>query len=109
VIANDIDEHRLLNEDERDLCRAFRQKAGRDRPEFTFLKFAEICLRVAGRDYHQGDMAAEELAQHDLEHRRAAVRYVYELLRASTDPTVTEGPDRDVVLEMLEYLYSNGM
>ena len=79
----EIDGHPLLDEGQRRICKELRNVAKKDREPFTMLDFAEIALRATGNDYAAiTDLGGPRAAHLDAAHRRAAILYVYEAIKA---------------------------
>jgi len=82
----EIDGHPLLDRDQQKLCKSLRNVAKRDQQSFTMLEFAEVVLRATGNDYAAvTDRGGHEAAMRDDDHRKAAILYVYEALKAGPD------------------------
>lgn len=96
----EIDAHLLLTDEQKKLCKIFRDKATKDGDEFTMLDFAQIVLRATGCDY-AASVTDHQTVVHDASHRRAAIIYVYEALRAVDAPIITEWPEFDEMLKCL--------
>jgi hypothetical protein len=79
----EIDGHPLLDEEQRRICKELRNVAKKGRESFTMLDFAEIALRATGNDYAAvTDQGGPQAARFDDAHRRAAILYVYEAIKA---------------------------
>jgi len=105
----EIKEHEILTDEQRDLARTFRKLAQGRGEDLTWLQFAEVALRAAGRDYgtasdtQLGHTVAEQ-ALADRELRRNAILYVYEALRATGHGFIRSGPQFDETLRNLVLL-----
>ena len=103
----EIDMHPLLDDTQRKLCKLLRKAALRDQVPFTMLVFAEIALRATGNDYaavsHEG---GHQAAKYDQRHRRAAILYVYEAVKAGP-PIIAETAEERGTLKDLELLVSH--
>jgi len=102
----EIKAHGLLTDEQRDLVRTFRKVGGED---MTWLQFAELALRAAGRDYATGcdesrgyDIGEQVVAERAL--RRNAILYVYEALRATDNGFIRSGPQFEETLRNLVLL-----
>ena len=105
----EIDDHPLLDEEQRKLCKVFRNAALREEAPFTMLSFAEIALRATGNDYAAvTDEGGQIAAQRDRLHRHAAILYAYEAVR-SGPPIVAETAAERGTLKDLEILASHGL
>jgi hypothetical protein len=103
----EIDAHPLLDRYQQRLCKSFRNAAKRDRSGFTMLEFAEVVLRATGNDYAAvTDRGGREAARRDGDHRKAAILYVYEALKAGPN-IVTETIAERGTLRDLELLASH--
>lgn len=97
----EIDAHELLDDGQRIMLKAMR----RARRSLTMLDFAQVALRATGCNYARADAGLDGSAQvADRAHRRAAVLYVYEALRASDAAIIKEWPEFDEMLRMLVVL-----
>ena len=106
VSIMEIDAHPLLDVTQRKLCKVLRKAALRDQTPFTMLAFAEIALRATGNDY-AAYQSGREAAKCDQLHRRAAILYVYEAVKAGP-PIVAETAEARGTLKDLELLVSHG-
>ena len=104
-----IDEHPLLDDAERKICKVLRNHAKKIGESFTMLNFAANCLRAAGRDYTEASDRDDSVAAvvADARHRRAAILYAYEALKAGP-AIVTETIGDRGTLRDLELLVSHG-
>lgn len=103
----EIDAHPLLNEEQRQLCKSLRSLAKKEPRPFTMLEFAKIALRATGNEYAAvTDQWGPEAARCDDAHRRAAILYVYEAIKAGP-PIVAETAGKRGTLRDLELLTSH--
>ena len=103
----EIDTHPLLDRAQRKLCLVLRKEALREQVPFTMLTFAEIALRATGNDYAAvTDEEGPEAAKCDQLHRRAAILYVYEAMKAGP-PIIAETAEERGMLKDLELLVSH--
>lgn len=103
----EIDAHPLLSEDQRQVCKDLRDLAEREHRSFTMLEFAEVALRATGNDYAAvTDRGGPEAARHDQAHRRAAILYVYEAVKAGPPIVAETAADRGTLRD-LELLASH--
>lgn len=106
--VNEITSHPLLDSSHRNLARVMRSRAKADGNAFSMIAFAKICLRATGRNYVEASAGEDEantpaiLA--DIEHRRAAILYAYEALKATDLAIIKEWPQFDEMLKCLEQL-----
>ena len=109
VSEPEIDDHPLLDDEQRKICKALRRAALREERAFTMLDFAEVALRATGNDYAAvTDQGGHLAARRDRLHRLAAVLYVYEAVKAG--PTiVADGAEERGTLKDLEILASHGL
>ncbi len=80
----DIRNHPLLTPDQAEMCEAMAKIAKKTKVKFELLNFAEIALRATGNDYAdlRDSEDVGEQVDADLKHKRAAILYVYEAVRA---------------------------
>ena len=97
--GEEIDAHELLDADQRVICRSFRDLARRNGEPFTMHDFAGIALRATARDFVEADDA--EILQADRKHLKAAVLYVYEMIRTLDASSATQWPGHDQMLRCL--------
>jgi hypothetical protein len=97
----EIDGHPLLDRDQQKVCKSLNNLAKRENRPFTMLEFAEIALRATGNDY-AATSSEDDAAACDLAHRRAAILYVYEAIKAGppiiSETIVERGTLRDLEL-----------
>ena len=108
IMTNDeIDAHPLLDQEQRRICKGLRNAAKSEGSSFTMLAFAEISLRATGNDYAAvTDQGGHEAARCDDAHRRAAILYVYEAIKAGP-AIVAETAGERGTLRDLELLASH--
>jgi hypothetical protein len=100
----EIDGHPLLDQAQRKICKELRNLARKERRSFTMLDFAEIALRATGNDYAAvTDQGGAEAAMRDGAHRRSAILYVYEAIKAGP-PIIAETANDRGTLRDLELL-----
>ena len=105
----EIDEHPLLDDEQRRICKALRRAALREERAFTMLTFAEVALRATGNDYAAvSDEGGPVAAKRDREHRRAAILYAYEAVRCGPAIVAETAAERGT-LKDLEILASHGL
>jgi hypothetical protein len=104
VKKSDIDDQLMLDAEQRRLCAELNRAAGNS---LTMLEFATIALRAAGNNYAAVTDGPDSHARvaADLAHRRAAVLYVYEALKASEIEWIREWADLEAALDTLELLH----
>jgi hypothetical protein len=104
----EIKAHELLTDYQRMTARTFSKLAQSRGESYTWLQFAEISLRVAGRDYatacDDGHVADSVAFDADRALRRNAILYVYEALRATDNGFIRSGPQFDETLRNLVLL-----
>jgi hypothetical protein len=98
-----IDAHLLLDRDQQKTCKILRDLAKKEGSSFTMLEFAEIALRATGNEYARvTDEGGHQAAVCDDAHRRAAILYVYEAIKAGppivSETAVERGTLRDLEL-----------
>lgn len=108
IMTNDeIDAHPLLDPEQRRICKGLRNAAKSDGSSFTMLAFAEISLRATGNNYADvTDQGGHEAARCDYAHRRAAILYVYEAIKAGPAIVAETAGDRGTLRD-LELLASH--
>lgn len=99
-----INAHELLDMEQRKMCRIMRTRSARNGEPFTMLDFAKIALCATASDYVQAASESPEAVMTDIAHRRAAILYVYEALKACDIPIIKEWPEFDEMLKNLVYL-----
>lgn len=84
MIKRDIDNHPLLTDLQRADCHSLTQLRKQQRAKFTMFDFAEASLRASGCRFAHVASSTDSGTRGaaDLEHKRAAVLYVYEALKA---------------------------
>lgn len=102
IKLTEISVHELLNDRQRNVCKAMVKHAREEKQDFDWLKYAEINLKGTATNYVEGSRVKGTLAERDL--KRAAVLYVYEALRACDVALIKEWPEFDEMLKNLGYL-----
>lgn len=105
MIKKNIDSHPLLTDSQRTVCAALNRVARSKREEFTMLDFARIALRATGNDYASA-IGSDDLEVYaaDREHKRAAILYVYEALKATEHPLIQDWTGLPDCLKVLKNL-----
>jgi hypothetical protein len=100
-----IDEHPLLTPELCKLAKHMLRISTTKHETFSLLNFAEINLRATGRDYADvSNINIAALVKADLAHKRAAILYAYEALRASEVALVFEWDGMAEALDTLQIL-----
>lgn len=107
IPTKDIASHPLFDRDHQTMARVMSRSAKQAGRSFTMLDFAEICLRATGRDYTEAEDGSPAEAVADIAHRRAAVLYVYEALKATPLAIIAEWDGFEEMLRSLETLHGD--
>lgn len=110
--TKEIDEHPVLDDELRAICKRLRHTAARISDEgFTMYGFAEISLRAAARNYaaHADSDVTRELVHADQALKRAALLYAYEAIKNCDSAMVAEYPELDNVLDLFKWVLLEGL
>lgn len=94
MTLDEISRHPLLTDDERAMCRAMLASSTRGVrnqtvvPGFSFLDFADVCLRATARDYAEAHEESESWFAHRAL-RRASLVHAWEVLRDAVPNSCT--------------------
>lgn len=87
ITNEEIDQHNLLDDEQRKIAKALRNQARKDQRDFTMLDFARIALKATSRDL--GELEPEDGARYVMacrDHERAALLFAHEAMRAAPPP-----------------------